>query len=389
MSAPSPSRATTPGAVVGGPLANLRVVELASIGPGPHAAMMLADMGADVVRVQRPDDDPSSSLDDQTLRNRTLITLNLKSESDKDVLFELVGSADVLIEGFRPGVAERLGIGPDILGRRNPRLVYARMTGWGQSGPRAGQAGHDINYLALSGTLHAIGRAGERPVPPLNVVGDFGGGSMLLVVGILAAIAEREVSGLGQTVDAAMIDGITTLSQMVWSGRHEGWWSDQRAANLLDGAAPFYDTYVCGDGQFVAVGAMESKFYANLLIGLGLDASELELQYDRAEWPRVKSLIAERFRSQSRDHWSNVFHHLDACVTPVLAFPEVVNDPHIQARATVINLADVPQAAPAPRFSRTPADAPKAPHAEFDDATLIIARWRDSTAQAANTPQGN
>lgn len=257
-----------------GPLSGLRVVELAGIGPGPHAAMILGDLGADVVRIDRP-----SSVDgisrDAMLRNRRIVTADLKSDQGLELALKLIAKADVLIEGYRPGVTERLGLGPEECAKVNDRLIYARMTGWGQTGPRSQQAGHDINYISLNGILHAIGRGDERPVPPLNLVGDFGGGSMFLLVGILAALWERQSSGKGQVVDAAMVDGSSVLIQMMWAMRATGMWTDTRGANMLDGGAPYYDTYECADGRYVAVGAIEPQFYAAMLAGLGLDAAEL------------------------------------------------------------------------------------------------------------------
>lgn len=267
-----------------GPLSGLRVVELAGIGPGPHAAMILGDLGADVVRIDRP-----SSVDgisrDAMLRNRRIVTADLKSDQGLELALKLIAKADVLIEGYRPGVTERLGLGPEECAKVNDRLIYARMTGWGQTGPRSQQAGHDINYISLNGILHAIGRGDERPVPPLNLVGDFGGGSMFLLVGILAALWERQSSGKGQVVDAAMVDGSSVLIQMMWAMRATGMWTDTRGANMLDGGAPYYDTYECADGRYVAVGAIEPQFYAAMLAGLGLDAAELPPQNDRAVGP--------------------------------------------------------------------------------------------------------
>ncbi len=259
-----------------GPLQGLRVVELAGIGPGPHAAMILGDLGADVVRVERPGKGPgipTNPSNDYLMRNRRSVAANLKSDEDRELVLRLVAKADVLIEGFRPGVTERLGLGPEDCAKVNERLVYARMTGWGQTGPRSQQAGHDINYISLNGVLHAIGRVNERPVPPLNLVGDFGGGSMFLLVGILAALWERERSGKGQVVDAAMVDGSSVLATMMWAFRHMGMWGDTRGTNMLDTGAPYYDTYECADGRHVAVGAIEPQFYAELLDKLGLDAN--------------------------------------------------------------------------------------------------------------------
>ncbi len=362
----------------GGPLDGLRVVELAGIGPGPHAAMVLADLGADVVRVRRPG--PVGG-PDHTLRGRRLVSADLKEPAGRDAVLELVEHADVLIEGFRPGVAERLGLGPDDALARNPRLVYGRMTGWGQDGPLAERAGHDINYLSLTGLLHAIGPADAPPVPPLNLVGDFGGGSMLLVVGVLAALWERSESGRGQVIDAAMVDGASLLGQMVWAYRGMGVWSDERESNILDGAAPYYATYTCADGRHVAVGAIEAPFYAQLLAGLGLAGEDLPGQHDRAGWPVLRARIGGAIAARPRDAWTEVFAGTDACVTPVLTFTEALTDPHLAARATFVTVDGVDQPAPAPRFSRTPAAAPVGPSRTITPIERVAAAWARS-AQA-------
>jgi alpha-methylacyl-CoA racemase len=351
------------------------VVELAGIGPGPHAAMVLADLGADVVRVERP----SGGLDlgasnDQLLRGRRSVAADLKSATGREIVLRLAARADVLVEGLRPGVTERLGVGPADCHARNPGLVYARMTGWGQDGPLARRAGHDINYISLTGALHATGPA-EAPVPPLNLVGDFGGGSMLLVVGILAALHERGTSGQGQVVDAAMVDGASLLSQMFWSLRGAGVWGDEREANLLDGGAPFYRTYRCADGGFMAVGALEPQFYALLLDGLGLADADLPAQGDRSGWPVLLARFTEVFASKPRDEWAAVFADSDACVTPVLSWAEAGDHPHLSARNTLIELGGVTQAAPAPRFSRTPATTPTPPPAPGADTDAVLADW--------------
>ncbi len=268
------------------------------------------------------------------LRNRRIVTADLKSDQGRELVLKLVAKADVLIEGYRPGVTERLGLGPQDCAKVNDRLIYARMTGWGQAGPRSQQAGHDINYISLNGILHAIGRVGERPVPPLNLVGDFGGGSMFLLVGILAALWERHNSGKGQVIDAAMVDGSSVLVQMMWAMRGIGIWSDVRGTNMLDGGAPYYDTYECADGGYVAVGAIEPQFYAAMLAGLGLDAVNLPPQNDVARWPELRAVLTEAFGRYDRDHWAKVFADSDACVTPVLSFGEVHTEPHIAERNT-------------------------------------------------------
>jgi alpha-methylacyl-CoA racemase len=328
------------------PLHGLQVVQLAGLGPVPHAARMLSDLGADVTRVERPgaaadwsDPDPAGEL----------VELDLRSDTGRADLLARLSTADVLIEGFRPGVTERLGVGPLACLAGNPRLVYARMTGWGQDGPLAARAGHDINYVALSGLLHAIGSADGGPVPPLNLVGDFGGGSMFLLVGILAALWERERSGRGQVVDAAMVDGVAVLGRMIYGLHHEGRWHDRREANLLDGGAPFYRTYPCRDGGYVAVGALEPQFYQALVDGLGLDPSTLPDRDDRTNWPALQARLAAAFGRRTRDEWAAVFAGTDACVTPVLTLDEAPHHDHLQARHT-FDAGGRPS--PAPRFSR-------------------------------------
>ncbi|BBZ03155.1 alpha-methylacyl-CoA racemase [Mycolicibacterium chitae] len=361
-----------------GPLQGLRVVELAGIGPGPHAAMILGDLGADVVRVDRPSKAASvvTPPRDAMLRNRRSVTADLKSPEGKKFILDLVSKADVLIEGFRPGVTERLGLGPEDCAKVNERLIYGRMTGWGQDGPRALQAGHDINYISLTGVLHAIGRKGERPVPPLNLAGDFGGGSMFLLVGILAALWERQTSGKGQVVDAAMVDGSSVLSQMMWAFRASGMWSDERGTNMLDTGAPYYDTYETADGKYVAVGPIEPQFYAAMLEGLGLDAADLPDQNDVSGWPRLKELFAQTFAKHDRDHWAKVFAGTDACVTPVLSFGEVLDEPHIAERDTFYDSgADGLQPRPAPRFSRSQPETPTPPRAAGADNDAVLRDW--------------
>jgi alpha-methylacyl-CoA racemase len=364
-----------------GALDGLRVVELGGIGPGPHAAMLLADLGADVVRLERPSGglaalpDPSR---DPVLRGRRSVAADLRDAAHLDAVLRLLDRADVLLDGFRPGVTDRLGIGPDTVTARNPRLIYARMTGWGAEGPLADRAGHDINYLSLTGVLHAIGHDDARPAVPLNLVGDYGGGSLYLVVGILAALHERHTSDRGQVVDAAIVDGVASLAQLVWGMRAQGVWSDDRGRNLLDSGAPFYDTYRCADGRHVAVGALEPQFYAALLEGLGLAADELPHQYDPSGWPTLRARFTDAFAAHERDHWTNVFAGTDACVTPVLTFEEAPDHPHLAARRTLVERDGVVQAAPAPRLSRTPAvaGAPTTPGA--DDLADVVASWASS-----------
>ncbi len=361
-----------------GPLRGLRVVELAGIGPGPHAAMILGDLGADVVRIERPSGNSvevTKGKADAMLRNRRSVTANLKSDEGRELVLRLIAKADVLIEGYRPGVTERLGLGPEDCAKVNDRLIYARMTGWGQTGPRSQQAGHDINYISLNGLLHAVGRVNERPVPPLNLAGDFGGGSMFLLVGILSALWERQTSGKGQVIDAAMIDGSSVLAQMMWAMRATGIWSDERGTNMLDTGAPYYDTYECADGRYVAVGAIEPQFYAAMLEGLGLDPASLPGQNDRTCWPELRARLTEVFASADRDHWAKVFADSDACVTPILAFGEVETEPHVTERNTFYSTPDGLLPAPAPRFSRSDPDAPRAPGRPGADTEAVLEDW--------------
>jgi len=359
-----------------GPLTGLRVVELAGLGPAPYACMLLAELGADVVRVDRPGGgslivDPSK---DALNRSRPSVAVDLKSAGGREVLLRLLDGADVLVEGLRPGVLERLGVGPDEALARNPRLVYARMSGWGQDGPLAQRAGHDINYLGLTGALHAIGTA-DKPVAPLNIGADFGGGSMFLLVGILAALFERGTSGRGQVVDAAMVDGASSLVTMIYGMLGAGLWQDRRAANLLDGGAPFYDTYVCADGRHVAVGALEPQFYAAFVEGLGLTGALPGAQYDLAHWPEHRRLFAEAFATRPRDEWAEAFAGTDACVTPVLALGEAPVHPHLAARGTFVEQDGASQPGPAPRFSRTPGAVRGAPRRPGADTREALTDW--------------
>jgi alpha-methylacyl-CoA racemase len=359
-----------------GPLHGIRVIEFAGVGPGPHAAMVLADLGADVVRIQRPGVLPLAGFNaDGTLRGRAVVEADLKDDDDKASVMKLIQRADVLVEGFRPGVTERLGYGPEDVQSLNPRLIYARMTGWGQTGPRAPRAGHDINYLSLTGFLHAIGRRAEPPVPPLNLVGDFGGGSMFLLVGVLAAIIERQTSGRGQVIDAAIVDGVSVLGQMIWALRGIGIWSDERATNMLDTGAPYYDTYETADGRYMAVGAIEPQFYAELLIGLGLTGrADLPDRNDVAQWEPLRLMFARAFRTRTRDEWAAVFDGTDACVTPVLTFAEAAADSHMTARGAVTVIDNVVQASVAPRFSRSVPGVPEGPARIATDPGAL---WND------------
>jgi len=367
-----------------GPLQGLRVLELASLAPAPFGCMVLADLGAEVLRIDRIESAGSPAMSGDVLgRGRRSVAMDLKRPEGVRALLRLVDSADVFVEGFRPGVAERLGIGPDECLARNPRLIYGRMTGWGQDGPLARRAGHDINYIALAGALDPIGRAGERPVPPLNLIGDFGGGGMLLAFGVLAALYERERSGRGQVIDAAMVDGAALLTTFIRGMRTAGAWSDRRGTNLLDGGAPFYDTYETADGRYVSVGALEPQFYAALLDGLGLAGEELPAQLDPAGWPDLRTRFAAVFATRTRDEWAAVFADSDACVAPVLSMGEAPNHPHAEARSGFVGSGDGAQPAPAPRFSRTPADAPTPPPASGADTDTALLAWGFSAEEVA------
>jgi alpha-methylacyl-CoA racemase len=341
-----------------GPLTGVRIVELAGIGPGPFCGMMLADHGAEVIRVDRPGagGDPRSPTarhaSDPLLRSRTMIELDLKSPDDIAKLRELVKTADGLIEGFRPGVMERLGIGPDVLLGDNPTLVYGRMTGWGQDGPYAPAAGHDINYIALSGVLGALGRAGEKPTPPINLVGDFGGGAMMLAFGMVSGLLAVKNGAPGQVIDCAMTDGSALLMAMMWGFRATGMWADARGTNLIDTGAPFYDTYETADGGFVAIGSIEPQFYALLREKLGLTGDPLfDGQFDRAQWPAQKARLTAIFRTRTRDEWCALMEGTDVCFAPVLSMAEAVEHPHNVARGTFVERDGVMQPAPAPRFT--------------------------------------
>jgi alpha-methylacyl-CoA racemase len=336
-----------------GPLTGVRVIELGGIGPGPHAAMMLADMGADVVRVRRPGGLTMPAEDVDLLhRGKRIVDLDVKNQPQ--LLLDLAAKADVLLDCFRPGTCERLGIGPQECAAVNPRLIFARITGWGQDGPLASTAGHDINYLSQTGALSAIGYRDRPPVAPLNLVADFGGGSMFVLVGIVAALYERERSGTGQVIDAAMVDGVSILSQMMWTMKATGSLRDERESFLLDGGAPFYRTYETSDGRYMAVGAIEPQFFAELLRGLELTADDVPSQFEVGAYQTMQKIFTERFASKTRDEWTKVFAGTDACVTPVLTWTEAAENEHLRARSTVLDNGGVEQAAPAPRFSRTP-----------------------------------
>ncbi|MFI5494145.1 CaiB/BaiF CoA transferase family protein [Actinoplanes sp. NPDC051859] len=365
-----------------GPLAGVRVVELASLAPAPFGCMMLADLGADIVRVDRPGPRvaPAPPTGGPLQRSRRTTALDLKSPTGVAELLRLAAHADVLVEAYRPGVAERLGFGPDVCLARNPRLVYARMTGWGQSGPLAQRAGHDIDYIALSGALEPLGRAGQAPHAPLNLLGDFAGGGMLLAVGVLAALLERQRSGAGQVVDAAMVDGSALLTAFLHGMRGAGMWSGPRGTNMLDGGSPCYDTYATADGLFMAVGALEPAFYAQLVLGLGLDGDTLPDRNDPANAEKLRQIFADRFAQRTRAEWTAIFDEVDACVTPVLAPAEAPAHPHNVARGTFTEVGGEVQPAPAPRFGRTPAAVPRpAPDPERDrvDVDAVLAGWAD------------
>lgn len=368
-----------------GPLTGIKIIEIGGLGPAPFCAMVLADLGAEILRVERPGKTSSAESVavyedlakwDLLSRGRLSAGVDLKHPDGVALVSRLAAGADAFIEGFRPGVAERLGIGPDVLCAANPRLVYGRMTGWGQSGPMAARAGHDIDYLALAGVLAHIGRADQPPTPPLNLVADFGGGGLLLALGICAALVERATSDQGQVVDAAMIDGAALLMAPLFGAHATGYWSDDRGTNLLDSGAPFYDCYRCSDGGFVAVGAMEPGFWNVLLIGLDLhDDLTLPDQNDQSRWPELRQRLTERFLTRTRDEWATIFEGADACVAPVLTMGEAPSHPHHVARGTFAEVNGVVQPAPAPRFSRTPATLSRPPQLAGANTEEVLAAW--------------
>ena len=370
-----------------GPLEGKKIIEIAGIGPGPFCAMVLSDLGAEVIRVDRvsavPNEFPSTPGIDLLNRGRKSVAFDLKNQEGIKALLRLVEEADALIEGFRPGVAERLGIGPEECLERNPRLVYGRMTGWGQTGPYSSMAGHDINYIALSGVLGAIGREGEAPVPPVNLVGDFGGGGMLLALGICAAFVEVQTSGKGQVVDAAMTDGSALLATMIHTFLSMGVWGD-RGTNMLDTGAPFYDVYECADGEYISLGSIEPQFYAELLRITGLDQEELPKQMDRSQWPKMKEKIAETIRTKSRDQWVELMEGTDVCFAPVLSPSEAYAHPHNVERETFIEVAGVKQPAPAPRFSRTPGAIDGPPPHPGEHTEEVLSSWGFSENEIQN-----
>ena len=358
-----------------GPLEGLKVLELAGIGPSPYACMLLADLGADVLRLERGNADADATTSwDLLNRSRPSVAIDLKCEAGRDLVLELCEQADVLIEGFRPGVTERLGLGPDDVRSRNARLVYGRMTGYGQEGVLAQRAGHDINYIAVSGALWPLGRAGERPTPPMNLVGDFGGGALFLAFGVLAAVISARTTGEEQVVDAAMVDGSASLLAMTHSLLNSGYWLEERGVNILDTGAHFYEVYETSDQRYVAVGAIEAKFYAELLAGLGLTDETLPAQMDRSSWPEMKTRLSTIFATKTRDEWTEVFSDVDACVTPVLSPREAARHPYNTERQ-VFGVDDVVQPQPAPRFSRTPGAIVRPPGAAGSGTREGLASW--------------
>jgi crotonobetainyl-CoA:carnitine CoA-transferase CaiB-like acyl-CoA transferase len=363
-----------------GPLAGVKVVELAGIGPGPVAAMMLADLGATVIRVDRKEPSglgaPRPLRYDLGLRNRHSIRVDLKDPAGVALVLDLVAQADALIEGFRPGVMERLGLGPDACLARNPRLVYGRVTGWGQDGPLAQAAGHDVNYIAVTGLLDAIGRAGQPPTIPLNVIGDYAGGALLLAFGLLAGILEARGSGHGQVVDAAMVDGAASLMTVLVGMRAAGMMNGERGTNLLDTGAPFYEVYACADGKYISIGPIEEKFWRQLLELMELDDPVLHQRMDASAWPEIKRLLADRFGSRRRAEWAALLEGTDVCFAPVLSMEEAPSHAHLQARKTFVEVDGVLQPAPAPRFSRTPTALPQRPsEPSIENAERALAEW--------------
>jgi alpha-methylacyl-CoA racemase len=371
-----------------GPLAGFRIIEMAGIGPAPFAAMLFSDMGAEVIRVDRreaadlglPGREPKF---DVLNRGRKSISVDVKADAGRDVVKRLVARADAIIEGFRPGVMERLGLGPDVLLEANPKLVFGRMTGFGQDGPLANAAGHDINYIALAGPLHAIGRHGEAPVPPLNLVGDFGGGGMFLAFGVVCALLEAQRSGKGQVVDAAMVDGAATLMALMFGMYAQGAWKDERGVNVLDTGAPWYDVYETRDGKWLSVGAIEARFYAEFIAGLGLDPATLPKQRDRKGWPDLRRRFAETIASKTRAEWERIFEGSDACVAPVLSIAEVESHPHNKARTTFVQPDGVLQPSPAPRFSRTQPEIAGPPQQSGVDTDTVLAAFGFTTTEIA------
>ena len=356
-----------------GPLKGYTVIELAGIGPCPMAGMMLADMGAEVICVERSTARPATQKKDISYRGKKSIALNLKSDAGVEALLRLVDKADALIEGFRPGVTERLGVGPDVCALRNPKLVYGRMTGWGQEGPLAQSAGHDINYISITGALHAIGRKGEKPVVPLNLIGDMGGGGMLLAYGVVCALLEAQKSGKGQVVDAAMIDGAAQMMWMIPGFQASKMWNvNERGVNLLDGGAHFYDTYETADRKYISIGSIEPQFYAQLIERTGIDKQRFAAQYDQSRWPELRIELSAVFKSKTRDEWCKVMEGSDVCFAPILDINEAPDHPHNRARDAYLKLDGIVQHAPSPRFSRTPPEVSHGMHAPGTDGESLL-----------------
>ncbi|EEB78199.1 CAIB/BAIF family protein [marine gamma proteobacterium HTCC2148] len=362
-----------------GPLAGITIIEIAGLGPGPFAAMSLADMGASVIRIERPGGGLFAAQQDSRLdvlnRGKRCIGVDLKTPEGVDTVLTLIDKADGLLEGNRPGVMERLGLGSDICLQRNPKLVYGRMTGWGQEGPLANEVGHDLNYIALTGALHTMGRAGEKPAIPLNLVGDFGGGGMMLAYGMVCALLESKTSGAGQVVDAAMVDGAATLMASSYAANQIGFWSDERGTNVLDSGAHFYEVYETADGKYVTIASVEPQFYAALIEALGEDVEGMENQWDMANWPAFKNKLEAVFKQRTREQWDSFFDGLDICYAPVLSMAEVRHHPHHQARGTFVDDGEVWQPAPAPRFSRTPGEVQRPPAKIGAHSTEILTEF--------------
>jgi len=376
-----------------GPLTGLKVVEMAGIGPGPMCAMLLADLGAQVLRIDRTVPSglgtPRPPKSNVLLRGREIVALDLKKNASVELTLELIAGADMLIEGFRPGVMERLGLGPEVCLARNPRLIYGRVTGWGQDGPMAMAAGHDIDYIALTGALHAIGRAGQKPVPPLNLVGDFGGGALYLAFGMMAAWYEMKRSGTGQVVDTAMVDGAANLMASAFGGLGGGIWADEREANITDGGSPFYDVYECADGKYIACGPIEAKFYAEFLTRIGFDPEKMPPQHDRRHWAETKARIAAAIRTKTRDEWADLLQTTDSCVAPVLSMTEAPHHPHNVARKAFVEIDGIVQPAPAPRFSRSIPSVPRGPSVpDASRAEEILGQWLNAAAISRHKADG-
>jgi alpha-methylacyl-CoA racemase len=358
-----------------GPLSGIKIVEFAGIGPGPFAGMLLSDLGADVVRIDRPGDGKPGRKEDIASRGKRSIGLNLKDAGDIETALALIDKADVLLEGFRPGVMERNGLGPDVCLARNSKLIYGRMTGWGQHGALSHSAGHDLNYIAITGALHAMGDGDGKPRPPLNLVGDFGGGALYLVMGVLAAVINVKNGGKGQVIDCAMSDGAASLMTMFYGMRAQGFWTDQRDANMLDGGAHFYDTYACRDGKWVSIGSIEPQFYALLLEAAGLKDPDFSAQMDRSKWPSLKEKVAAAFKTKTRDEWTAIMEGTDICFAPVLSLAEAPEYKHNKDRETFVEIEGVIQPAPAPRFSETPSAIQGRPAGQGEHSDEILSDW--------------